>query len=327
MQSLKNFFIAFGVGLIIFGLFAFMAINLIGNDKKEEKENEIKEESVSDNFYASGNPKNPEVSETGNTFTAVVGGYDDSGNELDALIFIKADKENMRFVISSIPTNLLVPVMGSSSLPSDGTENVNLQEDIEYVENYVRLKDFPSKFHGKTEQMVVDTVTFITGIPVDYYAFLDYRDVTSIFKRTGGLNYQISRDMVYIGTGTEEEPEISLKVDDTEITANEAIALMRYTDFIGGKYDFNERARRQSDFISSAIIQVFRHDPEKIITGMGEILINCDTNFTLDDFKDNFELISKFSEYRANNVIVSFDNYRSEILNYEDTSQRFEYYK
>lgn len=322
MQSLKNFLIAFGVGLVIFGIFAFAAISLMGNDEDEKKS-----EPAISNSFASGDPLNPEISESGNTFTALVGGYDSSGEELDALIFIKADRENMRFVISSIPTNLLAPVTSSPNLPADGTENINLQSDISYVENYVRLKDFPSRFPGETQQMVVDTVTFITGMPIDYYAFLDYGDVTSIFKRTGGLNYEITRNMVYIGNGTEDMPEISLKKNDNIINANKAIALMRYTDCIGGEYDFNERARRQADFLSSAMIQVLRQDPEKIITGLGEVLQNCETNFTLDDFKDNFELISKFSEYRGNNVIVSFDNYRSEVLNYEDVSQRFAYYK
>ena len=52
MQSLKNFLIAFGVGLVIFGLFAYAVTGLMGKEKKPSKYDE--EETVSENVFATG---------------------------------------------------------------------------------------------------------------------------------------------------------------------------------------------------------------------------------------------------------------------------------
>ena len=344
MQSLKNFFIAFGVGLIIFGIFAYFTMGLIGGNDEEKGGDEntpVVDTSITDteNVFAAGDPEKPETSESGNTFTAVVGGYDDSGKELDALIFIKADRENMRFVISSIPTNLKAVITGASGLPEDGAESIepvtegintdtNKESEIIYTETPVRLKDFPSKFPEEAESMIVDTVHLITGMPINYYAFMDTDDVKEIFKHSAGLYYDVPKDMVYIGEGTEENPEISIKEGEQVLTASQAIGFMRFaSDTANERTNFNERAKRQSGFISSAMHQVLRRNPEELIKGLGKVLEKCNTNFTVDTFKENFELISKFSEYSANNVTVTFDNYSSEILNYPDTQRRFVNYK
>lgn len=327
MQSLKNFFIAFGVGLIIFGIFAFAAVSIMGNDSKEQDDGNTNTEDV-ENVFASGDPDNPEIALTGDTFTAVIGGYDKSGKELDALIFIKADRDNMRFVISSIPTNLKAPITTASVLPEEGSENVNLNDDVDYTKTYVRIKDVPSKFPGEANQMIMDITTLITGMPVDYYAFVDYDSVVAIFKQTSGLHYNVPKDMVYIGTGTEEAPEFTLKKGEQILDAAQAIALMRYADDTANeRTNYNERASRQADFLASAMIQVLKRDPEELFSGLDTILKECETNFTVDDFKENFELISKFSEYSGNNVTVSFDNYSSEFLSYEEVSRRFSYYR
>ena len=327
MQSLKNFLIAFGVGLVIFGLFAYMVTGLMGKDTKNPVENNNNEE-VSENVFATGDPENPEESQTGNTFTAVVGGYDKSGKELDALIFIKADKENMRFVLSSIPTSLRAPITGASNLPANGSENISLDNDINYVESYVRIKDFPQMFPGESNQMIIDTVTLITGMPIDYYAFLDYDSVRAIFKQTAGLYYDVPKDMVYIGTGTEENPEFVLKKGEQILNANDAISFMRYADDTANeRTNYNERAKRQTAFLASAMIQVLGRNPDDIISGLGTVLKECETNFTVDAFKQNFELISKFSEYSGSNVTVTLDNYSSELLRYEDTARRFANYR
>lgn len=329
MQSLKNFLIAFGAGLVVFGLFAYAVTGLLtdkdkGNIKNENNGDEI----ITENVFASGDPENPESSATGSTFTAVVGGYDQSGKELDALIFIKADRENMRFVLSSIPTNLKAPITSAAGLPSDGTENINLDSDITFVESHVPIKDFPAKFPGKAEQMVVDTVTLITGMPIDFYAFLDYNAVYAIFNETSGLHFDVPKDMVYIGNGTEEKPEFVLSKGSQVLNADKAIALMRFAgDTNNERSNFNERAKRQANFLSSAMTQALKRKPDEIISGIAKVLSKCSTNFTAEDFAENFELISKFEEYGGNNVVVTFDNYRSEVLNYFDTARRFVNYK
>ena len=165
MQNLRNFLIAFFSGLVLFGILASTIPPIFFNNDKD--------------IEVSGNPADPDNSDVNNeneenkndesnlpqdtvkTFTAVVGGYDADSGELDGLIFIKADKENKRFVVAAVPTFLSVTV--TSTDPA--TQST--------VKTDVRIKDFPKIYRGtELNTRIVDTMHAITGMEIDYYAFL-----------------------------------------------------------------------------------------------------------------------------------------------------------
>lgn len=316
MQNLKNFLIAFGAGIVMFGILAFLVRDTItghrannGSVQSSQAQNGEKSENSSD--FSDDSP----ASFTGKTFTAVIGGYDSSKTELDALIFIKADKENKRFVISSIPTNYSTVI--TSTDPSSGVT----------VKTNVKLKDYPSKFRSSEKNTkILDAVRAITGMEIDYYAFLDYDAVLKIFEKTSGLYFNVQEDMVYIGNGTEENPEISIKAGEQIMNGNQAIAFMRFAaDTDDEKTNFRKRASRQVEFLTSAMTQVLKREPEELVSGIGDVLAKCETNFTVSDFKDNAELILKFSEYSENNVTVTINV--SDPIEYSYSQRLFENYK
>ena len=314
MQNVKNFFIAFGIGIVIFGIFA-VAVNKFILTEKEPAKPVSKDDEITSAQTPDSEDENSEVAITGKTFTAVVGGYDDINNELDALIFIKADKENMRFVISAIPTHYSTII--TSTDPATG----------QTVKTNVKIKDYPNKFlTSEKNRKILDVVHAITGMKVDYYAFFDTQAVTKLFEKTAGLHYNVPSSMVYIGNGTEQEPEINLSAGEQVLNAKQAIGLMRFaSDTQDERTNFRKRAERQAGFIVSAMTQVLKREPAELISGIVEVLEECETNFTVSDFKDNFELISKFPQYSQNNVIVQLNV--GDPLEFTYSQKLFENYK
>lgn len=316
MQNLKNFLIAFGVGIVMFGVLAFFVQDTVMGGRKNNSVHTSTTVGKENQDFGDGDgDSTTPVSSASKTFTAVIGGYDADKTELDALIFIKADKENERFVISSIPTSYSTVI--TSTDPTTGVT----------VKTNVRIKDYPSKFRSSEKNVkLIDTVRAITGMNIDYYAFLDYDSVMKIFEKTSGLHFNVPEDMVYIGNGSVESPEISLKAGEQILNGKQAIAFMRFaSDTDDEKTNFRKRASRQTEFLTSAITQVLKRDPEELIGGIAEVLAKCETNFTPTDFKDNFELISKFSEYSENNATVTLNI--ADPIEYNYSQRLFENYK
>lgn len=319
MQNLRNFLIAFFSGLVLFGILASTIPPIFFNNDKDievsgnpaDPDNQEDNNKDNENQGTESNPSQDSVK----TFTAVVGGYDADSGELDGLIFIKADKENKRFVVAAVPTFLSVTV--TSTDPA--TQST--------VKTAVRIKDFPKIYRGtELNTRIVDTMHAITGMEIDYYAFFDTADALKIFDMTGGLYYTVPQDMTYIGKGTAQNPEISLKAGAQVLGSSQILGLLRFSEYTTDERRNNAaRAELHADFVSEALKQILKIDSTKLIDGVTTILSGCDTNFTVADFKNNFELISKFSEYSANSSVITVD--LANPLEYSYSQKLFENYK
>lgn len=339
MQSLRSFLISFAAGLIIFGIFAINVPGLFFPENNTVIPSDNIQDQPDDTTPENNNPNqsedNPEETLTGKTFTAIVGGYDDKTGELDGLVFLKADKENKRFVVATIPTSLSVvitstdPAEEAESLPEAESEAETETEKKApaQTKTSVRIKDFPLRFlEGERNKQIIDTVHAITGMEIDYYAFFSTEAATKLFNKTQGLYYTVPEDMLYIGEGTEEEPEIDLKAGGQVLNSKEIIGLLRYAAYsTDEKKNDVKRALLQADFISEALKQILKKDAATLISGIGSILSECETNFTSTDFKDNFDLIEKFGEYSENSVVITVD--AANPIEYSYTQRLFENYK
>lgn len=317
MQSLRNFLISFAVGLILFGIFAFTIPGMFFPDKDTKLSDDSSVEvSNNNNDNTPGTDDVPDTpAATARTFTAVVGGYDTQTGELDGLLFLKADKENKRFVVATIPTSLSVVI--TSTDPATGST----------VKTNVRIKDFPLKFRGtEKNKQIVDTVHAITGMKIDYYAFFSTSTALSLFDKTKGLYYTVPQDMYYVGGGTEASPEIDLKAGGQVLNSKQIMQLLRFASYTTDeRRNSARRASVQADFVSEALKQILKNDMSTLTNSLVQILSNCETNFTSADFKDNFELISKFSEYSANSAVITVDI--ADPLEYSYSQKLFENYK
>lgn len=311
MPNVRNFLIAFAAGLVAFSVFAFAVPGLLKSDDTPKKPD------TSDNIDTPEKPgedSDPTPVLSGKTFTAVIGGYDADG-ELDGLLFLKADKENRRFVLASIPTS-----SGFVITSTDPNTNVTLKTDV-------RIKDIPHISRDSERTLrIVDTVHAITGMDIDYYAFFKTDAAISLFEKTGGLYYTIPQDMVYVGNGTAENPEINLKAGGQVLNARQIIGLLRFAGYTTDeRRNDARRASLQADFVSQALTQILKIDPDKLISGLSGVLADCETNFTVADFAENYDLIAKFGEYHEANALVTVD--LSDPLDYSATQKLFESYK
>lgn len=316
MQNMKNFLIAFAAGIVLFGVLAAMIPKIVfgGGDEPQpplpaDKQGETQ---PPDDLPTSGQPSG---TTDGKTFTAIVGGYDAKSGELDGLLFVKADREHERFVIAAVPTALHVTV--TSTDPATGVS----------VKTNVRLKDFPILYRGtEKNRCILDTMQALTGMEIDYYAFFDMNTALKLFEKTGGLYYTVGQDMVYVGEGTEAAPEINLKAGGQVLGARQILSLLRFSTYTTDEHRNDaRRAATQADFVSEALKQILSMEPDALMSGVGEVLAGCETNFTAADFKDHFSLISKFGEYSDNSVIMTVD--LADPLEFTYSQKLFENYK
>ena len=316
MHNLKNFLISFGVGIVVFGVFAALIPGFFKEETQTPTDDSVQTGVQEETPGETPDDETPEdiiVSDTNKSFAAIVGGYDDGG-ELDALVFIKADSENEKFVVSAIPTYLSVPVTGVDPTCE------------EKMTSYIRLRDFPEVFSGSSaKRMLLDTVYAITGTKIDYYAFFNKDDLLGIFEDTGGIYYTVPNDMYYQGIGTEESPEINVSSGGQVLTAAKAFGLLRFLSYSNNEMT-NERMRAatHAEFVSESLKQLVKIDKTKLASGALKVLSKCETNFGSTDFTKHLDLICNFGKYSASNVVMSLDT--SDPIDYSHSQKLFENY-
>lgn len=310
--NVRNFLIAFVAGFVVFGAVA-LAIPVILQNTGAVTPNKASGNTAGSTV--SKEDEQPLLEPVSATFTAVLGGYDTDSGALDALLFIKADKENSRFVLASIPTDY-----------SYQTVSINTETE-EAIGAQLTLKDIPLRT-SKSERAghIVDIVHAITGMNIDYYAFFNMSTLLSLFEKTGGLFYEVPQDMVYIGIGTATDPEISIKAGAQVLNAKQCLGLLRFRDYTSNEHiNHVRRAQTQVSFVSSALKQILKQDTEKLLQGAAVILADCETNFSVADLKDHYDLISHFSEYSAASSAFTLEY--SGTLDFSRTQKIFENYK
>lgn len=310
--NVRNFLIAFVAGLVVFGAVA-VAIPVILQSTGVVTPSKTPGNTAG-NTVSREDEEQP-LEPVSSSFTAVLGGYDADSGALDALLFVKADKENSRFVLASIPTDY-----------SYQTVSVNTETE-ETIGAQLTLKDIPLRT-SKSERAthIVDIVHAITGMNIDYYAFFNMSTLLTLFEKTGGLYYEVPQDMIYIGLGTAADPEISIKAGAQVLNAKQCLGLLRFRDYTINEHTNSvRRAQTQVAFISSALKQILKQDTEKLLQGAAVILADCETNFSVADLKDHYDLISKFSEYSAASSAFTLEYPGT--LDFSRTQKLFENYK
>ncbi|HBL85464.1 MAG: hypothetical protein A2Y17_06095 [Clostridiales bacterium GWF2_38_85] len=279
-SGFRNFFITFVLALIVFGIGAYKimpaVIDFIIPPETSETESEVSETSSEPNSQAesqttSTNTSEPEVK--GESFTSIILGKDLYGN-IDAIMLIKVNKETKSYIISSIPADTMLQIDGAN----------------------IRLRDL---LKTRDISFYKDKITAITGLAVDYYAILDIEGLISMTDMLDGLYYNIPRDMFY------EDPEqdlvIDLKKGRTKLTGDIVGQLVRFVPENG---DLG-RIELQRDLIQSMFVQMLTlENVSKAPSLFDKMLENAETNFTMEMFNNNVELIFSYASYSK--IVVQY---------------------
>jgi len=246
MSAIKNFIITFCISVLIFGLLAYFILNVAdetifapddaapgaddtavdtvgtpGNDKQvgaietDAEGNLIFYEINSESFTVLllGTDYQPDIlydydlsilneREKKNAFP-----YRERIVSADAIMLIRVDRENKEFVICSIP--------GNTRVMSDGV-----------------AQPLGSLYHTKGIDYMVDKVTAMTGLNIDYYAAMSLSDFGAIIDSVGGITYDVPCKMYY--EDASQGLIISLERGLTQLSGEKALQLLRFNGYEDG---------------------------------------------------------------------------------------------
>ena len=221
-----------------------------------------------------------------------------AGEHGDAIYPIVNDKVNVLVVgKDSVAVNtdtILVATLHTEdgrislmSVPRDTKATINGRNmKINAVYGYAQMNGI------NDEELLIDTVTEITGIKINYYAFIDLVAFREIVDALGGVEYDVKRDYYY--NDPYQDLYIDLKAGHQVLNGRDAEGLVRFrADY--PRADL-ERVEVQQDFIKELIKQKLNLKYiSKIPTVYKSVSDNVISNLTVDDIID-FAKVAKASD-------------------------------
>ncbi len=279
MRSLRNFFITFGISLIIFGLIGWLIWSKLDFEDDKQPTNEGEQVNIPvNNFPVKEEQKT--VEEDG--FTALLCCYDDTIGRADSIVLVNVNKGKEKFTVCSIPTYLKLNI---------GTEA---------VKNEVYLGDI---LIHKGRNFFLEKLEAITGLPVDYYVFMSSLDFVNIINEIGGIEYNVPQRMYY--KNTDGKVLVNLQAGLSRLSGEEALQLVRYRSYAveSGQNDDGDAIRRQTqcEFLYKVLTSFLKKENKNSIDGIVknllDLIVNGNTNFTVTTFIRHKDLIFNFEEY------------------------------
>jgi LCP family protein required for cell wall assembly len=192
----------------------------------------------------------------------------------DAMLLIRADKANQRFVFSYIPPEMLVLCGGVEMTLSEAYTTLG----IEYL----------------TEKL-----TALTGFSIDYYTVIDMAGVQALINSVDGLTVSVPCDMKY--SDPAQKLYIDLKSGVQKLSGEKCLDLIRYNGYAEG-IAYNRATVTMSVFNSLAEKLASESVISKISSVYSITTKYATTNFGTSDLTEHTDLLTKYSEYKKINV-------------------------
>lgn len=286
MQSLRNFFITFGISLVVFGILAWFIWGKVVPDDGLNGENPVMQDEINDVINIQ-----PDDTQTllGDSFTAVLCCYDDYLGRADSIVLVTVDKNTETFSVCPIPSYLKVDL---------GTEAVKKEVYL----GDILINNGKNFFLRKLES--------ITGLTVDYYAFISNSDFVRMINEIGGVEFNVPMNMYY--QNAEGVELVNLKAGTTRLMGEDALELVRFRGYAStpGITDDGDSARRktQCELLFKMFETFLKPDNKDSIEGIVKTLLSLiydgETNFTVTAFM------------RHKDLILNYGNFKHETLEY-----------
>lgn len=302
-RSLRSFMIAFLFSLVAFAIAAAIIVPFLDTlvvdvftggkviENTEEKNNEKTDEK--NNESEGDKPADDGQGLTGKTFTVLFIIPDENNKYADTLLLMKVDRERKSFMFSALPPRLKVSVSGSS--PSGG-------EPITLASIY---KTHDCKY-------LASQISSVTGLNVNYYYCITSANFKKLVDSFGGVEVNVPYDMEITDPETKEVLQ-SLSAGKQMLDGNKALIYTSFNDYVNG-----DEGRRtvQLNFLKLFLNSILTENNFSDIDGFYAKLftnIKVNTNINADIFKNNADLLFKFSNYRIAPTVV-FPTDESEII-------------
>ena len=221
--------------------------------------------------------------------------------ETDALILIRADKEREQFTFTVFPTDAYVDMSGK----------------------YVKLSEIYGRYGLDT---LLNKVYAMTGVIIDNYAVVSMECLPHLVDTLGGINFNVPCDMNYVDKAG--GIEIDLKSGLQRLDGEGVLDVLMFNGYQGG----GSREKTTSELIRKFIttfISITNYNRAPAV--FAEFEKWMDTDFTLDDFKQNIDLIFKYAynnrEIFVTTASVALGNEELTVIDEAATCDTFASYK
>ncbi len=221
--------------------------------------------------------------------------------ETDALVLIRADKEREQFTFTVFPTDAYVDMSGK----------------------YVKLSEVYGRYGLEA---LLNKVYAMTGVMIDNYAVVSMEKFPALVDALGGINFNVPCDMVY--TDKAGGIDINLKSGIQRLDGKGVLDVLMFNEYHNGGSREKTTAELLKKFITTFIsITNYNRAPDVF----AELEAIVDTDFNLDKFKNNIDLIFKYAynnrELYVTTKVILLGNEELTVVDEPGTCDTFANYK
>ncbi len=194
--------------------------------------------------------------------------------ETDALVLLRADKEREQFTITVFPTDAYVDMNG----------------------RYFKLSEIYGRYGL---DVLLDKIYAMTGMTIDHHAIISMDDFPQLVDTLGGITYNVPFDMKYVDHAG--GIDIDLKKGAQRLNGEGVLDLLMFDNYTDGGSRSKTTVEVMKKFITTFIsITNYNRAPD-VFAKLEDL---CDTDFTLNDFKNNLDLIFKYAHNNREVAVV-----------------------
>ncbi len=195
--------------------------------------------------------------------------------ETDALILLRADKERGQFTYTVFPVDAYVDMNG----------------------RYIKLSEIYG-LYGL--DILLNKIYAMTGIAIDNHAVVSMESFPELIDTLGGITYNVPCDMKYVDYAG--GINIDLKKGAQRLDGKGVLDLLMFNNYTDGGSRSKTTAELLRRFIAT-FISITNYNRAPAV--FAELEAAVDTDFTLDEFTNNIDLIFKYAQNNRELSVVT----------------------
>ncbi|MBQ2890393.1 MAG: LCP family protein [Clostridia bacterium] len=239
--------------------------------------------------------------EPGGVVNILLMGTDDGGDRCDTIMLVNLNGETGKLNVLSIPRDTAIASRNSKGNIIYNSAGVPVYNKINA---YMAIgKQEVNKGNIKVpEELLIRKVKEITGLPIHYFATVDFEGFINIIDALGGVDFDVPENMNY--DDPYQNLHIHLKKGMQHLNGKEAHDLVRFRNYNNGQADL-ARVDTQQKFIKELIRQKLTVSNLNKIDEIYEVVNeNVRTNYSFEVLMQSFGTIKNLSPEKVTMYVL-----------------------
>lgn len=239
--------------------------------------------------------------EPGGVVNILLLGTDDGGDRCDTIMLVNLNGETGMLNILSIPRDTAIASRNSKGSIIYNSSGVPVYNKIN---SYMAIgKQEVAKGNIKVpEELLIRKVKEITGLPIHYFATVDFKGFINIIDALGGVDFDVPEDMNY--DDPYQNLHIHLKKGMQHLDGQAAHDFVRFRNYKNGQADL-ARVDAQQNFIKELIRQKLTVSNLNKIDEIYEVVNkNVRTNYSFEAVMESFGTIKNLSADKSRMYVL-----------------------